>query len=75
MFSDYKLDNIIKLFFCVGFFIEIILNFNEIWYKFFRKGDYYRYFVEFVIGIDRKDVVEFSLVVYKVVSDIAMVDF
>lgn len=29
MFSDYKLDNIIKLFFCVGFFIEIILNFNE----------------------------------------------
>lgn len=74
MFSDYKLDNIIKLFFCVGFFIEIF-KFKWNWYKFFRKGDYYRYFVEFVIGIDRKDVVEFSLVVYKVVSDIAMVDF
>lgn len=29
MFSDYKLDNIMKLFLCVGFFTETILNFNE----------------------------------------------
>lgn len=73
MFSDYKLDNIIKLFLCVGFFTETF-KFKWNWYKFFRKGDYHRYLAEFATGTDRKDAAESSLVAYKAASDIAMAD-